>query len=83
MTEVTYKPGIEPKSRRIEALTGVAREVRESVGFWGKTIRVLIIGILIAYLALGGTTAVFALLAFMPWYAWAIVGVIIVLLLKR
>ena len=66
-------------SEKIRAVTGATAEVRA----WGKLIKVFIIGILIAYLALGGTTAIFALLAFMPWYAWAIVGVIIVLLLRR
>ena len=66
-------------SERVRSITGAATETRA----WGKVIKIFIIGILIAYLALGGLTAVFALLSFMPWYAWAIIGVIIVLLLRK
>jgi len=73
----------EGKTERIKSYIGVAGEVRASASFWWPAIKALGLVIIIGYLALGGIAAITALLKFMPWYIWAIIGLIIFLLLRK
>lgn len=57
--------------------------IRTEVSGWATMIKVAVIGLVIAFLALGGITSVFALFQFMPWYVWAIIGFIVWMLISR